>query len=241
MATHCIVPVFGKRIRVTRLDTCGRVPATAEPAALLATDGFISVTLTAETEDGTEIIQKNAAGALCVNERQASSFKRFTVEVEFCGVNPSLLSFVSNAEPYEDYAGDIAGFTVPEGDLTKAFALELWTGLSGQGCDATGAGDEASGYILLPYVQSGVLGDITIDGENAVTFSLTGAYTKGGNGWGEGPYNVVYDDTDKAALLPTALDPLDHLLLIDTALAGPPSACDPLAMPAVGATTTTTT
>ena len=39
------------------------------------------------------------------------------------------------------------------------------------------------GYVLLPNVRAGVLGDISVDGENAVTFSLTGAYTKGGNAW----------------------------------------------------------
>jgi len=180
---------------------------------------------------------KKASGALCVNEKKADSFKRFTVEIEFCGVNPSLLAIVSNAEPYEDYAGDIAGFTVGEGEIDKAFSLELWTGLSGQAC-LPGQTGEASGYMLLPYVVAGVLGDVTIDGENAVTFSITGAATKGGNGWGVGPYEVVYDTTDPLtpvpAVLPTAIDPFDHLLLIDTSLAPPPIACDPTPVPVSG-------
>lgn len=188
--THCFTPVLGKRIRVTKLDNCGRVPAPAAADSLIATDGFITITLTSEVEDGTEIIQRNAAGALCVNERMNSSFKRFSLEIEFCGVNPSLLSLVSNAKPYSDYLGDVAGFTVNEGELTKKFSLELWTGLTGQAC-ASGT-QEASGYLVLPYVGAGVLGDITIDGENAVTFSITGAYTIGGNAWGNGPYKVVY-------------------------------------------------
>jgi len=54
--------------------------------------------------------------------------------------------------------------------------------------------------------------------------------TKGGNTWGVGPYNVLMDATvppGAAAPLPTALDPYDHLLLIDTAVAPPPEACDP--------------
>jgi hypothetical protein len=226
MTTHCFIPLLGKRMRVTELDSCGAILADAEQ---LSTDGFITVNLSSEVEDGTEIIVKKASGALCVNERQASSFKRFNVEMEFCGVNPSLLGIVSNATPYEDYAGDIAGFTVSEGELNKWFSLELWLGISGNVC-APGA-EEASGYMLLPFVVGGVLGDISIDGENAVTFSLTGAVTKGGNTWGVGPYNVLMDNTDPAlpvpAALPTALDPYDHLLLIDTAVAPPPEACDP--------------
>jgi hypothetical protein len=228
MTTHCFIPMLGKRLRATGLDVCGAVvPGEAEE---VSTDGFITVNLSSEIEDGTEIILKKASGALCVNEKRADSFKRFTVEIEFCGVNPSLLALVSNAEPYEDYAGDIAGFTVPEGEIDKAFSLELWTGLSGQSC-LPGQTGEASGYMLLPYVQSGVLGDITIDGENAVTFSITGAATKGGNAWGVGPYNVMLDETGAAMPLPTALDPFDHLLLVDTALAPPPIACDPTLVP----------
>jgi hypothetical protein len=232
VTTHCFIPVLGKRLRVTELDVCGApLPTTG---MYIATDGFITVTLSSEVEDGTEIIVKKASGALCVNEKMANSFKRFNVEIEFCGVNPSLLAMVSNAKPYEDYAGDIAGFVVSEGEITGAFALELWTGLSGQAC-LPGQTGEASGYLLLPFVQKGVMGDITIDGENAVTFSLTGAQTKGGNAWGVGPYDVLIDDSTPpgvAAPLPTALDPYDHLLLVDTAVAPPPVACDPVPIPA---------
>jgi len=237
MVTHCFTPVLGKRLRAVEQDSCGGV--TVGTSMSVTTDGFITITLSSEVEEGTEIIQRNAAGALCVNEKMADSFKRFTVEIEFCGVNPSLLAIVSNAEPYEDYAGDVAGFTVPEGEITKKFGLELWTGLSGQACLPGGAGDEASGYMLLPFVQGGVLGDIEMDGENAVTFSLTGAYTLGGNSWGFGPFQVLRNLAGDPAVLPTPLDPFDHLLMIDTALAPPPVACSPTpvaALPVVPAT-----
>lgn len=225
MVTHCFTPVLGKRLRVTSEDSCGTV--TPGVSTQVTTDGFVTVTLSSEIEEGTEIIQRNASGAICVNEKQADSFKRFTVEIEFCGVNPSLLALVSNAEEYLDYAGDVAGFTVPEGEITKRFGLELWTGLSGQACLPGGAGDEASGYMLLPFLAGGVLGDIEMDGENTVTFSLTGAYTVGGNSWGDGPYYVLRDEDGAPAVLPTPLDQYDHLLLVDTALAPPPVACSP--------------
>lgn len=232
MTTHCFFPILGKMMRVTELDSCG-IPV-AGTSMQVATDGFITASLSSEVEDGTEILVRKANGSLCVNEKLSDSFKRFTVEVEFCGVNPSLLALVSNAEPYEDYEGDIAGFTVPEGSFDKNFALEIWTGMSGQACVAGQTG-EASGYLLLPFVTAGVLGDIEIGGEDAITFSITGASTKGGNGWGVGPYNVVMNDSvpSAPAVLPTALDPFDHLLLIDTALAPPAGACDPAVIPLI--------
>ena len=234
MPTHSFTPVRGKRYRVTTLDQCGVV--VPEESQNIVGDGFVTVTLSSETEEGTEIIQRKMTGALCVNERSSDSFKRFTLEIEFCGVNPDLLSAVSNAQRYMDAAGDVAGFTVPEGDIDKTFALELWLGLSGQAC---GEGtEEASGYLLLPFVQAGVLGDVEIGGEDAVTFSLTGSYTKGGNGWGIGPYDVVQapsagdPEVIEASPLPEALDPLDHLLLMDTGLAVPAITDELAAVPA---------
>lgn len=218
--TKCFIPVLGKRIRATQLDVCGNVPASGD--AQVTTNGFISLSLTSEVEDGTEIITKKADGSLCVNEMTDASFKRFTVEMEFCGVDPDLLSVVTNAEPYQDYDMENAGIVVPEGTIDKRFALELWTGLSGRACEP--GEEEASGYLLLPFLAAGVIGDVTVDGENAVTFSMTGAYTKGGNTWGVGPYDVLMD-TGAPAPLPTALDPLDHLLLLETGVAPPPSAC----------------
>ncbi|WKW87062.1 major tail protein [Microbacterium phage Nicole72] len=227
MATHCFIPLLGKRIRVTELDSCGVIP---EDATQISTDGFVSITLSAEVEEGNEIIVRKASGALCVNEKQADSFKRFTVEMDFCGVNPSLLALTTNAEEYAD-GDEVIGFTVPEGEILKWFALELWTGLSGAVC-APGA-EEASGYVLLPFVVAGVLGDIEVTGEDAITFQMTGAATKGGNGWGVGPYDVYMSGTPTptAGPLPEAIDAFDHLLMIETNMAPPPDACDPAPVP----------
>lgn len=222
MATHTYAPVLGKRIRVTELANSGIIP---DDATFISTDGFVRVSLSAEIEDGTEIMVRNASGAICVNEKRSDSFKRFNVEIEFCGVNPALLTRMTNAEPYEDYNGDLAGFTVPEGPIELKFALELWTGLSGY--IAEEGVEEASGYLLLPFVDGGVLGDIVVDGENAVTFTMTRGATRGGNSWGVGPYDVVLDDADEPAVLPTAIDPYDHLLIIDTSLAPPPVSDEP--------------
>lgn len=229
MTTHCFIPVLGKRLRITALDGCGNPPAAATANASVVTDGFITLTLSSEVEDGAEIITKKADGTLCVNQKVSNNFKRFTVEIEFCGVNPSLLAMVSNAVTYADYSTDIAGFKVAEGAITDRFALELWTGMSGAACLPGAA--FSGGYLLLPQVIGGVLGDIAVDGENAVTFSLTGAYTQGGNAWGVGPYNVVNNVSSVASPLPLALDPLDHLLLMDTSLAPPASQCEPLPIP----------
>jgi hypothetical protein len=230
MATTCFIPILGKRLRVTNLDACGNVPAAGVVDQQLVTDGFMTVTLSSEVEDGAEIITKKADGTICVNEKLASSFKRFTLGLSFCGVNPSLLAMVTNAHTVADYTvSNVAGIGVGEGAINKQFALELWTGVTGAAC-LPGAAFQG-GYLLLPFVKAGVLGDITVDGENAITFSMTGAYTKGGNAWGTGPYNVLNNLSSAPAALPTAIDVLDHMILLQTNLAPPASACSPLPIP----------
>lgn len=230
--TKTFTPLLGKRIRVLTLDECGALPAPNTEDAGIATNGFVTVSLSAEVEEGAEIVTKRADGGICVNEKFADSFKRFTSEIEFCGVNPSLLSMVSNAEPYFNYAGEVAGFTVPEGAIEKWFSLELWTGIANAAC-LPGA-ETAGGYLLLPFLAGGTVGDIEIGGEDAVNFSLTGSYTKGGNQWGVGPFDVVLNDlaVPAPAPLPTALDAFDHLLMLDTGVAPPPSSDNPFTMPA---------
>lgn len=220
MTNHTFVPILGKRLRVTTVDECGRIDEAGEEVQIV-TDGFITINLTSEVEDGVEILQRKADGTLCVNERLVNSFKRFNVEVQFCGVNPQLFTKMTNAQPYLDAAGDTAGFTVSEGSIDSHFALELWTGLAGAACEADGD-SIPGGYFLMPLVAGGTFGDLEIGGENAINFTVTGAMTKGGNSWGTGHYNVVRDDTGNDSVLPTALDPYDHLLVLDTALAPPP-------------------
>lgn len=223
MATQCFKPIFGKRIRVSLMDSCCRA-VTGGSCAEIVTDGFISLSLSSEVEDGAEVITRKASGELCVNHKAPNAFKRFTLEMEFCGVDPDLLSFMTNMSAYQDWAGDIAGATAYEGMVDQKFGLEVWTGLAGAACP-TGVGvEEASGLITLACVNAGVLGDITIDGENAVSFTMTGAYTVSGNAWGTGVHPVVLNN-GVADLLPTALLPTEPLLIMQTGVAPPPSAC----------------
>lgn len=225
MPTHTYAPLFGRRIRVTQLSGSG------SPTGLkfFVTKGFMSVSLSAETEDGAEIIQRNANNELCINEKLSNTFKRLSASVRFCGVNPTLLSWMSNAETYQDYAGDDAGFTLSEGPIEGQFALELFTGLAGSLGDAN-----AGGYALMPYLTKGTLADLEFNGEDAVDFTIENMLSASGNAWGTGPYNVVMNNnaTPAPAKLPSALDPLTHFLLMDTAVAAPAETASPTNVPA---------
>lgn len=220
--------VRGRKMRVTRLDGCGR--PVYGPCSQVVTEGFISVGLSAVINEGEAITVTTANGKTCVNDQPTPEFQGYTAEISFCDVDPALFSLITGQEQVLDAAGNVVGFRMnTEVDLSgSGFALEVWAGVPGVTCDpnaAATAGDP-SGYLLLPYLKGGVLGDFTIENA-AVTFAITGAATKGGAGWGVGPYNV---QGAPAAPLIKPITKGDHLHVQYTEISPPASTegCYPL-------------
>ena len=60
MPTRCMKVVRGTRLRVTRVDSCGRV--VYGDCSQVVTSGFVTSILTMVTEEGSEISVTNAAG-----------------------------------------------------------------------------------------------------------------------------------------------------------------------------------
>jgi hypothetical protein len=187
MATHatkCLSLVKGRRIRVTQLDGCGR-PVYGDDSQVVS-KGFISVAFTANTTESDEINVTNAAGEVCVFEAAVTSLTGYGLEIQFCEVDPELFALVTGQPVVIGADGStVIGFDVDtKVSLDNSnFALELWAGSpAGDACSTEGA-QGAFGYLLLPYLTGGILGDFTVE-NGAVTFTLTGANTKEGNSWG---------------------------------------------------------
>lgn len=224
--------VRGRTMRVTRVGLCCD-PVPGEDNSVV-TDGFVSVALTANITEPEEIVVTNANGQTCVRDPGCAEFNGYSVELTFCDVNPCLFAMITGQPVVLDQAGEAVGFRMNSDVVVcdQGFALEVWMGVPGVACEA-GAGG-SFGYLLLPCLQSGVIGDFTIENA-AVTFTITGASTKDGNGWGDG----AYTDT----MLADPLDPNDHLLVMYTTTPPPdptdgcvPYAAPTTAGPATGAT-----
>jgi hypothetical protein len=221
VAVSCYTVVRGKRMRVTRLDECGNVPESPANQHVV-TSGFVTVGLTAVIEEGDDHILKNANGDLVVNDRSRNQFKRWDVAAEFAEVDPALLSLMTNARLEEDFDANVVGVRQPEGGTIDSFALEVWTGVPGTDC----VPDEPSnyGYLLLPFVVGGPLGDISIQ-NGAATFSVS-SFTRGAGGWGVGPYDVVAADVDNTpGPLAVEMGSDEHLLMRLTTIEPPEAAC----------------
>jgi hypothetical protein len=236
--TKCFPVLNGRRLRLTRLDGCGR--PVYGPDSVVVTKGFISVALTATINEGQAVVVTLADGTDFINQPGVASLSGYGVVVTLAQVEPDAVSIGTGQEVYADYNGDTVGFTVSK-DITAvdtAFALEMWMGSPTDDC-AEGA-EGSFGYLLLPFVQGGVLGDFTVENA-AVNFVISNANSKSGTTWGVGPYNVMMDDVTPSPL-PTPLTSSDFLLLVQVGVAPPEPFCGarPLLDPTDAALTSTT-
>jgi hypothetical protein len=211
MATQCRSVLRSCLAQFVRLDGCG-APVTGATSKL-TTKGYISIAATAQIETGDEVIVKNACGELCVNEKDCDKFKRYDLEMQFCSVDPDLIELLTPGRAIID-GTDTIGFAHGESDECDSFSVELWNAVAAQEC-AVGADPEWF-YVAFPWVNNGVVGDITFDGA-ALTVTVT-ASTKGtGAAWGVGPSDV----------LPVASPALpgDHIIGVITTVQPPEAVC----------------
>lgn len=213
----------GKRLRATRVDSCGR-PIYGDNGFGI-NDGFIQVAWTANTNETDEINQTNANGDRCLYAPSETQLLGYTLELQFCNVDPELFSLMTGQRVYLDANGNPVGFAI-NSKVTlngQGFALEVWAGSKPTDtCNTPGATPEF-GYFLAPFVSGGILGDYTIE-NGAINFTISGATTRDGNHWGVGPYLVMPNAAGTAAAtLPTALDQNDHKLIVATTIAPPDS------------------
>lgn len=229
MSTKTFPLVGGRRMRVTRLTACG-VPAYGD-ATMVVSKGFVSVAVTANYDDGTEIVVKNANDERCVQRDANPELINLSIAATFCDVDPDLYSAWTGFPKITDpESGDTIGFKVNRAIRPGAVrnALEVWADAQGNaGCDG---GDEVPyGYLLWPFISGARPGDYTIE-NGAVTFSVTGALTKDGSQWDEGPYLVALDedgDPGTLAAVNEAVEDKDHQIVFRT-LVAPPDTTDGL-------------
>jgi hypothetical protein len=227
MATECLKPFRGKVMRITKLNACGGFTAAA--ASVVTTKGFVSVAQTANYRDPDEYEVVNANGDLCMNERSDQQLKWLDLVITLCEVDVEALNLMTGSPLVLDEATPTpnnVGFRTREG-TTAHFALELWTDLAGAACVG---GAQKYGYMLLPWVRSGTLGDVTI--ENAAASFTINARTSAGSQWGVGPYNIrnTVGETPAPAKLLTAIQATDHRHMQVVDIAPPTPACGATAL-----------
>lgn len=213
-------PVKGRRLRVTKLDGCGR-PVYGD-ASVNVSSGFVSIAYTANSIESDEINVTNANGDRCIYEPARPSLVGYTAEITFCEVDFELFSILTGAVLLYGADDEVIGFDVDTSvDLAdQGFALEVWIGdNSGDACtDPNSQGK--FGYVLNPFLQGGIVGDYTIE-NGAVSFVVTGAASKDGSAWGVGPYDVMLDELGAAGPMLTPINTTTPMRLMQVEVAPP--------------------
>lgn len=230
--------VKGRKLRVTRLDGCGR-PVFGEYSQAVS-EGVVSAAFTANTVDSDEINVPNWNGDRCIYEPSVTSLAGYGLEIVFCAVDFDVFEMITGQTLVFDYDGNVIGLEVDtKVDVTdKGFAIEIWAGAPvGDACEDPNA-QGSFGYLLLPRLEGGYLSDFTVE-NGAINFTITGATTREGNQWGNGPYNVMLDENGLPAPLFQPVSKSAALRLQETSLLPPESfiGARPLLNPTVAALT----
>jgi hypothetical protein len=218
MSTQIFPLIGGRVLRATITDACGAIDY--GDATQLVTSGFVQVGVTANYDDGTEIVVRNAAGRRCISRAAEPELINLALTVQLCQVDPALYTALTGYPALYNALGDLAGFRINRSVRPRdvGVALELWSNAYTDGCDVSGA--IPYGYLLWPFLTGGKVSDYTIE-DGAATFSVSDMLTRDGSGWDVGPYDVIDDALGAPGPLSQAVDSLDHQWLLRTLIAPP--------------------
>lgn len=232
MASQCFSPYNVPRVRVTQLDSCG-LPVTGDCSQVVS-EGIITVEMTKEYEDRTDLFKKNGDGVFCFRKTIPPILKWINFTFTFCNVDPELVTILSDNPVYlSDADTPVAiGYSTEENNAYNVnFAFEAWTRLGNTG-NATCASGGEWGYRLYPWVIQGTIGDVTL--ENDMASFVVEAISQSGSPWGVGPYYVDLSKATATLGNPKAMNsPIgsDQHERIFVSTLGPPDAacgCQPL-------------
>jgi hypothetical protein len=227
-------------MRATLLNAAGQ-PLVGD-SSVVTTKGFITLTMTSNTEEGEAINVVNAGGESCVTEAATPTWNGVAVEAEFCDVDFALFEILTGQEVVLNADGVAIGITESTDiDMTNVkFALEVWLGASSNAAPSAGS-QGRYGYVLLPHLAGGVIGDVTVENA-AITFTVSGMQTRNGAAWGAGPHKVELVG-GVPAVLSTPIKSNDHRRIMQVEVAPPEvyEGATPLLDPSDPAVTSLTT
>lgn len=231
MAVVCASMARGKMLRITRLDSCGAVVTGA--GSSLVTKAFVSGTFTPNYLEAEEISISDANGDVCISDRSDPALQWIDVSLVICTEDPTMINLITGDPLVLDDAvsPNTVGFRIDTSLTGDAnFALELWSGITGQACAA--GGFTSYGYWLFPWVQDAQWGEWVIE-NGALTLTFT-ARAVVGSQWGVGPYNVRRDATVPATLEPllTPIGPTQPMHFEVSSAPLPTPACGSVTLPA---------
>lgn len=218
----------GDRIRITKVDQCGR-PVYGECNSIV-TKGIVTIAEEPQTEDPEPLEQVAFDGIeKCFSEPGCATVTSRTITITWCAISFDAFLFMNpNHRPIYDDAEQIVGlFESDKIDCSAGYAVEVWTQVAGASDVCTGEEDSGQWmYTVYPWISGATPGEITIGGDEVVTYTSIGN-TKTGSRWGKGPYQVaIVDGRPQGLREPFDPDGKEAKAYMVTTVAPPPIDCD---------------
>ena len=182
--------IQGVGVRVTRLDANGNL--LNGPGDSYTTHAFMRVSFTPEYEEGDEITEKSANGAVCVSFKSPDTLKRITMEFAICEPDPELTALISGGLLLRKNLGTFAspdhksvGWASPAvGDdpSGNGVAIEAWSRAI---VDGKPSATLPYFHWIFPYAKLRQSGDRVI--ENGLLANTFEGYGLGNILFGNGP------------------------------------------------------
>jgi hypothetical protein len=168
-------------IRVSRLMSDGSI-ASGPSGSYVLTSDFISLSFTAEVNEGIDIEQVGGDGTICASYRGPDTLKRVNIELAICNPDPEASEILAGGTLLTD-AGVTVGYAPPQVGVNgnpNGAAIEVWSRAIVNG---KADGTKPYWHWVLPYTIMAPSGDRALEnGQLATTFS----------GWGVG--NEAFDE-----------------------------------------------
>lgn len=225
--TVCFSGIKASRIRLVRLDSCGR--PVEGPSSVAVSSGFVTVTATADIEEGEEFLVKNAGGEPCINEKDCDFLKRYNLTINFCKVDPTVLELTTSQRALLNGDGDVIGTAYGSSiQCEDGWSLELWQKLAAADCDD---GVQLWNYWAWPWLTSGTLGDLTFE-NGPFTFDVNARSKAVGTGTWDATPGTGDESLGPFSVFPVGAGLLkgEHLAHILTDVQPPADACGTVAL-----------
>lgn len=198
--------VRGSAIRVTELSKRGHVAPLFIPFA--ASRSVTSIEINEVVEPGFNELLRTDQDEPRVHFIKSDQTVRYDANINFLRCDPGILNLLTGVPLVMNAWGDYVGFDANSRLVPKAFALEVWSKLSGSACvpanglgfgeggfdtrpfgDPNSASNRRWGYTLFPFLKGGIMSGFAFD-NGLVSFNIRSARAQRGNKWGRGPYPI---------------------------------------------------
>lgn len=188
MAYSCPQSIRGCAARITRLNACGVPLDPLTPNSRIQFAAFTEATFSPDTEDGANIVQRNACGQICIRDKDIPRLLGFNVKLVLCGVPLTVLEMLLDTTLlHATTAGDFKGAVLREAKSAPApdpKMFEIWSKNANRDqCGVGGVGSAVYVQWLMAHTKNWEISDdLSYQYEDPLTFGLTG-YAENNPNW----------------------------------------------------------